>query len=590
MTTTPQGARRAPRLDWWAVAVGAAVLVPLLKLWGAPLGEPVADDYDFLHRALLEPARLLDGGGALIYWRPLARQLYFAAAGQLMLSHPLLVALLHAALLAASAVLLQRALAPSWGGMRAAAVASFPVLADSARTLILWPSAMQDLGALFFVSLAFHETSRRRPSIALFAIFAALLCKELAVIPILLLPWTPEPPVWKRDRKRWIIAIGVVVAAWAALYAMLLRLGGVMVQGQFESGRPAIAARFLWALGSSLADGFNLRSVPPAIIGVAGLALIVLALIARVRSWRPTAWLLWGALWFVLCTATLAETWPTWGSFRSTLGMAGLGIACVAVLASARPVWLAALVGARLALLLAAPSIPSRITVAPPGDGSGFDVVTISRLQHFARETRATLRQVTGALPQDAVVVWLHRPLMTERAFAHSKALQVWYRDTTVAWAEGVSLDQVTRPIGAALEYHADSPRQIVPVSTSALEQLRASFHAMRGEQFHTALTALARADSLQSDRTAGVFLSQVAGKEALCWLMLDQTEPAERAARRGLALWKQGSDARYAMAALLAGEGKREQAIAQLDTLLGYYPFDQPAHAFRDTLSAGEP
>src|SRR5262245_11135766 len=111
MTTTSTGARRAPRLDWWAALVGAAVLIPLLKLWGAPLGEPVADDFDFLHHAWFGPRSLLDGGGALIYWRPLARQLYFAAAGPLMLSHPLLIALFHAALLAASAVLLQRALA-----------------------------------------------------------------------------------------------------------------------------------------------------------------------------------------------------------------------------------------------------------------------------------------------------------------------------------------------------------------------------------------------------------------------------------------------------------------------------------------------
>jgi hypothetical protein len=588
MTTTPKGARGVRQFDWWAVAVAAAVLVPLLKLWGAPLGEPVADDYDFLHRALLEPAHWLDGGGALIYWRPLARQLYFGVAGHLMLTHPLAIALFHAAMLAASAVLIQRALAPSWGSMRAAAVASFPVLADSARTLILWPSAMQDLGALFFVALAFHGTSRRRPSTALFAIFAALLCKELAVIPILLLPWMPEPPAWKRDRRRWIIAIGVVVAAWAALYAMLLRLGGVMVQGQFESERPGFAARFLWALGSCLADGFNLSGVAPAFVGVFGIALIVFALVARMRKWRPTAWLLWGALWFVLCTATLAETWPTWGSFRSTLGMAGLGIACVAVLARARPLSLAILVGVRLALLLLAPAVPTRITLAPPGDGSGFDVVTLSRLQRFARETRAVLQPQPGALPRGAVVAWLHRPLMTERAFAHSKALQVWYRDTTIAWAEGGSLDQVTRPIGAGLEYHPDSLRQIVPISSSALEQFKTSFQAMRDEQFHTALTVLARADSLQRDRSASVFLSQVAGKEALCWLTLDQTEPAARAAKRALGMWRQVSDARYAMAVLLVGEGKREQAIAQLDTLIGYYPFDKPAHILRDTLSAG--
>src|SRR5262249_54002852 len=142
----------------------------------------------------------------------------------------------------------------------------------------------------------------------------------------------------------------------------------------------------------------------------------------------------------------------------------------------------------------------------------------------------------------------LHRPLMTERPFAHSKALQVWYRDTTLIWAEGGSVDQVTRPIGAALEYEAEGPRQIVSVSDTAVAELRVVIQAMRADQFPAALSALARADSLQRDREAAVFLSQVAGKEALCWLVLDQEVPAGRAARRGLALWKQAGDARYAM------------------------------------------
>ena len=587
MTTIPRGERAASRLDPWALAPAAAALLPLLKLWGAPVGEPVADDYDFLHHALLAPGRLLDGGGALIYWRPLARQIYYAAAGPLMLSHPLAIALLHVLLLAASAVLIQRALAPSLGGPRAAVAATFPVVADSARTLILWPSAIQDLGALFFVSLALFETTRRRLPTAMLAVLAALLCKELTAFPALLLPWAPEVAgAPKRQRRRWAIAIGATIGAWAILYAFVLRSAHLMVQSQLEGARPPLLTRLTWALGSSLADGFNLRGVPMIAVAIAALALAVAAFLAR--RGRRTDWLVFGGVWFVLCSATLSETYPGWGSFRSTLGIAGLGIAMAAMLGEAGRVGLWLVAGARIVLLLLAPAVPSRITLEPPGDGSGFDVVTISRLQRFARETRQALRPAEAALPSGSAVAWLHRPLMSERAFAHSQALQVWYRDSTLTWAEGGNLEDETRLVSVGLEYDAEASPQIVRVAQPALEQLTAAVQAMRHDQVAAALADLARADSLQKDRGAHVFLAQVAGKAALCLLVLDQPSRGEQEARRSLALWRGGADARYVIAVLLASQGKRVEAIAQLDTVLSFYPFDRPSRMFRDTLQAG--
>ena len=590
MTTTPEArqGRRPGAWGWTALAAAAAVL-PLAKLWGAPLGEPVADDYDFLHRALLEPSRsLLDGGGALIYWRPLARQIYFGALGHLMLSHPLAVAILHALLLAAAAALLQRALAPALGGPRAWVAATFPVIADSARTLILWPTAIQDLGALFFVTLAFFETTRRRLPTALLAILGALLCKELAAIPALLLPWAPqEPGEPRRDRRRWGVTVGSLVAVWAVAYLLVLRSAHLMVQGQLEGARPALATRALWALGSSLADGFNLRGLPAPFVAAAALGLAVVALVMRPRA-RRAAWLLWGGLWFVLCALPLAETYPLWGSFRSTLGLAGLGIAAVAALGEGRSLWLAVLAGARLILLLLAPAAPGRIALEAPGDGGGFDVVTLSRLQRFARETRRALAPAAGALPSGGTVAWLYRPLMSERAFAHSKALQVWYRDTTLQWEEGQGLEAETRIPLAALEFHAEGPAQIVRVAHAALGEMTAAKLAMRREEFPLALARFARADSLQADREATVFLAQVAGKAALCHLVLDRTAEAEREARRSLAMWRNGPDARYVMAVLLADRGERMEAIAQLDTVVSLYPFDRASRILRDQLRSG--
>jgi hypothetical protein len=71
----------------WALLLAALPI--LLHASGLPLGEPFADDFAFLRRALLEGAHpLTDGGGSPLFWRPLSRQVYFALFGRLMLSHP----------------------------------------------------------------------------------------------------------------------------------------------------------------------------------------------------------------------------------------------------------------------------------------------------------------------------------------------------------------------------------------------------------------------------------------------------------------------------------------------------------------------
>lgn len=586
MTTTAPAARAARRLDPWAILAGAAALLPLWKSLGAPLGEPVADDFDFLHHALFGPASLLDGGGALIYWRPLARQIYYGALGHVMLSNPLAIGLLHVALLAAAAVLIQRALAPALGGARAAAAATFPVIADSARTLILWPAAIQDLGALFFCALALHETTRRRLPNALLAMLAALLCKELAIVAALLLPFVPGTP--PRERRRWAIGVGALLVAWGIAYMLVLRSAHLMVQSQLEAARPPLLLRAVWAFRSALQDGFGLASVPwPVAIGV--FALVAIVTIASTRSPNPRrAWILWGAIWFALATLTLAETYPVWGSFRSTLGMAGLGIACAAALAS-RPWALGGLVALRLIMLLLAPRAPEAITAAPPGDGSGFDFATLARLQRVSHQTRQAVPtrppvQVHAGLPwppPGSRFVWLQRPLMSERAFAHSKALQVWLRDTTVAWGSLQDVtDDSTLAIGGGLEYNAAGRPQISELPGENIRRLASAIRMMRAEQYRGALAEL-----FDLDRWGGAVLrSIVAGKRALCYLALEDDVNSRKEAERSLRLWDSG-DGHYVLAVLLMGQGKPREAIAQLDTLLSLYPEDPSARMLRDTL-----
>ena len=92
----------------------AALLTPLLLLLlvGSHMGEPVADDYDFLHHLNLSSWSWLDGGGANNYWRPLARQAYYTVFGSWMMRLPWAVALVHAAVSCVAAAFLYRAFRP----------------------------------------------------------------------------------------------------------------------------------------------------------------------------------------------------------------------------------------------------------------------------------------------------------------------------------------------------------------------------------------------------------------------------------------------------------------------------------------------
>src|SRR5262249_20610732 len=140
--------------DPWAwltlLALGPAIVHSL----GAPLGEAVAEDFDFLRSALLERRHgFFEGGGSMAFWRPLAHQIYYSLLGETILSHPRIIAALHAVLLSVGSLLLYRVLRRSWPGPHAAAAAAFPLFLESVRELIAWPSHFVDLGSFFFAVL-----------------------------------------------------------------------------------------------------------------------------------------------------------------------------------------------------------------------------------------------------------------------------------------------------------------------------------------------------------------------------------------------------------------------------------------------------
>lgn len=229
-----------PSRDLWTWACALAPLVLLARAWGAPLGEPVADDLYFLHRALFGPVTWLDGFGSPLYWRPIGRQAYFLSLGPLILAWPFAAALIHSALLGFATWLIHRTLRAHWPAPLAAAAATFPALAEATRTLIAWPSGFQDLGAFVFAALAVHEAGRQRLPTALAALLGSLLCKEVAVSTALVLPWLPAIALTRagaaaharrgpalRRRLIWSAAIAGLLVAWSGLYGLARRQGGV---------------------------------------------------------------------------------------------------------------------------------------------------------------------------------------------------------------------------------------------------------------------------------------------------------------------------------------------------------------------------
>src|SRR5205809_1077601 len=89
----------------WAALLGVAPLV--LHSLGAPLGEPFADDFDYLRHELLEGGgSFFDGGGSTLWLRALARQVYCRPPSSLILARPGLVYAFRLLLLCIASVLL----------------------------------------------------------------------------------------------------------------------------------------------------------------------------------------------------------------------------------------------------------------------------------------------------------------------------------------------------------------------------------------------------------------------------------------------------------------------------------------------------
>lgn len=567
--------------DSWAWVVLLGVVPLALKLAGAPVGEPVAEDFDFLRRALLTADRsLLDGGGSMSFWRPIAHQLYYLALGPMILAAPRWVAALHLALLAAGALLIYRALRPTWPGWAAAAAATFPLFAESTRTIVAWPTQFVDLGAYLFSALAIHERSRRRMIPALAALLAALLCKEVAVVTGVLLAWWPDRDAAPRARWRWALGTAALIGAWGAAYLWVRAHAGLALPHQIESN-PAvlatpIAERVWWGTWNSLRAVLSLalrRGPADFAAGAAAVALIggTIAVIARApraraRFAEARGWIAWGVVWFAFASLTLAAIYPLWQPNRSQFGSVGLGIALVALCRAAGPAPVAALVAIRFMLLALAPPAIRIIASDPPDRGAFMDFERLSRLERLMSEMRAALHARYPTLPAGATLVQHNLPRASEYALGGSNALQVWYRDTTLRWSTFADFQagRGEEPL-AVVVFEPRAPGTISFAEPAAVRALLRAVALTEARRYDEALPLTARAESAMADTTGRLVRSSIAAVRGTALAATGQLAEAEAEATRSLALYPRNANAAFLLGVFRYSKGR----LAEAESLL---------------------
>ena len=602
----PDRAVPAAGRDPWGWVSALAPLVLVLHAIPAPLGEPVAEDFDFLHHALYSGSHtLLDGGGSSAFWRPVAHQLYYGTLGRLALTWPGAVAAVHVLLLGAASWLLYRAFRRALPGPSAAFIATFPLLSESSRQLIAWPSHFVDLGVWLFMALALHETAARRLKSTLAALLLALGCKEVALVAALLLPWMPGiGPRGARERVRWAVAMALVAAAWAALYLVVRHRAALVLphhrEASFLSGEVPLLERTRWAVGNSLRALFSLPAAP--VRGewwIAAAALLVVAFAAvwwvrardRAGLGRRLALLAWGGAWFAIATATVLPIYPLWSPSRSVSASLGFGAACVATVGAAGPAPLAALTALRVACFALSPGPPPTITTLAPATGAFLDFEHLVRLQRLMRETRQALEARYPSLPPGARVAQHDMPRLAEYAFGGNQSLRLWYRDTTLSWVSFADFERDPGlPVATVVEFQPASRPQIALVDAPAMREFFAARAPLAAADWDAALGCLARADSLQRDRHAGVFLGLTSGYRADALMGAGRLAEAEREARRGAALWNENVAQHYVLACLLYARGDLSAAASEADTVLSVAPDHAGARELRMRIREAAP
>jgi hypothetical protein len=189
---------------------------------------------------------------------------------------------------------------------------------------------------------------------------------------------------------------------------------------------------------------------------------------ARLRAVLPLV--LASTAWFLAGILPLTLLLPDWNAWRAWLPTVGAAVAVPALLGAASP-WLAgAWVGLRLAALLVAPGAPPLVTKEPPQNGSHVSFAQLVRLQTIVLDTRDVMLRDVPKLPPDAHVCYWEMPRLAEFAYQGSKALEVWYGDSTLSWQAFGGQRGLTQPLAAGIEFRFAEKPFAASVSGAAIQ------------------------------------------------------------------------------------------------------------------------
>ncbi len=324
------------------------------------------DDYLFLEDARRHGIASLaaPGGGLENFFRPLSRELWFAAFTPVAGGRPEVFHALNFALFLAACALLWRFLRERTSEAGAWIATLWFATLPMQRVNLTWISCNQDLLALTATLAAFAAWRARRVAVATLAYAVALASKEVAApLPVVLFLWsTLVERRSPRDTLRLLAPLAIPLAAWSAGEWHLRATSPAAARLHVSPGAALATlvhlAQSLVGLDTPGALGAALALARPSLPALAAFALVALAWPpARVVPDAPAAadagdgralprFAVGWAVAFALPVVPVAHFWS---AYYFTLSAAGAALA-VAWLArnATRTEWL----GAALAMLL----------------------------------------------------------------------------------------------------------------------------------------------------------------------------------------------------------------------------------------------
>jgi len=364
--------------------------------------------------------------------------------------------------------------------------------------LLIWPSGAQHLIAMLGAALAVHETLAGRRVTTAIAVLVALLSHELGV---LALPAVPLIAFARGARGKalagWLAAAAVPAALWlagralAATHGMRLPPGGDLTHFAWAHVPEVLIRAVSAQLNLEPIAGPLRMTVGLAYLLIAAIGLLVFALdrAARARLANAAPVLAGAAAWFILGAAPFAGLLPDWNGWHVALPGLGLAFVALGALALGRPWLAAAFAGVRLVALLALPG-SGEVTGEPPATASMLSFERVARLQRVVHSTHDALLARFATLPPGAAVRYWSVPLLSEVGYSDSRALRVWYGDSTLSWRTFGGEAGLDQKVDALVDFNLPAASPAVVIEPAAIALIRTGSLAMRAGR-------LAEADSL---------------------------------------------------------------------------------------------